>query len=159
MLSDEGKTEVDIWIDEFFESATKVFLLTTENYKEARSNDCVQYVINRGLRQHYEAGYCWHFAHMLLSVFERGKVCWAAPFSHYCFVDEDGIAYDGGGRYCGEAVYLIPEEDCPGCVDGFRHIKGEGGIDSKTELLLIIKRYCKKAKLSYDLKVESFLNL
>ena len=71
-----------------------------------------------------------HFAHMLKTVFERGEVCWAAPFSHFCFVDSDGKAYDGGGRYKGETLYMIPERYCDKFIDAYKHA-GETGLYEK----------------------------
>lgn len=42
----------------------------------------------------FESGYCYYFAHMLKLAFKRGEVCWAAPYGHMVWVDDDGIPYD-----------------------------------------------------------------
>ena len=45
----------------------------------------------------FESGYCYYFAHMLKLAFKRGEVCWAAPYGHMVWVDDDGIPYDISG--------------------------------------------------------------
>lgn len=54
----------------------------------------------------FESGYCYYFAHMLKLAFKRGEVCWAAPYGHMVWVDDDGIPYDISG------------------VKDFRHVPG-----------------------------------
>lgn len=60
------------------------------------------------LRRTFRSGYCYHFACMLKCTFMRGEVCWAAPFGHIVWEDEDGEVYDVEGVYRGEAQYIIP---------------------------------------------------
>ena len=150
------KTDVDIWIDEFFETGRDALLFMIKDNLSMTTVE--RQDIRYGLKTHFEAGYCWHFAHMLKTVFERGEVCWAAPFSHFCFVDDDGKAYDGGGRYIGEALYMIPERYCDKYIDAFKHIK-EKNIEeaSREDLISIIKRYCNYETLHYDSRCERFI--
>ena len=150
------KTDVDIWIDEFFETGRDALLFMIKDDLSLATIE--QQDIVYGLEAHFEAGYCWHFAHMLKTVFERGEVCWAAPFSHFCFVDNDGQAYDGGGRYMGEALYMIPERYCGKFIDAFKHIKGMSIVEAtKKELISIIQRYCEDEALTYNPRLEQYI--
>lgn len=149
------KTDIDIWIDEFFETGRDalLFMINDLALETVEQQDIVY-----GLKAHFEAGYCWHFAHMLKTVFGRGEVCWAAPFSHFCFVDDDGQAYDGGGRYIGEALYMIPERYCDKFIDSYKHIKEKSSVEvSKKDVISIIKRYCDDEALLYDSRFERFI--
>lgn len=74
------------------------------------------------LRRTFMDGYCWQFAHLLMDVFGRGEVCWAAPFSHFVWVDENGVAYDAEGINQGEQAHNIPESYLGEYAEGFRHI-------------------------------------
>ena len=41
------------------------------------------------LYKQFSSGYCYYFAHMLQAAFGRGEVCWAAPYGHIVWVDEE----------------------------------------------------------------------
>lgn len=150
------KTDIDIWIDEFFETGKDTLMYMLKD--DLKLNTVGHQDVVFGLKSHYEAGYCWHFAHMLKNVFERGEVCWAAPFSHFCFVDNDGVAYDGGGRYSGEALYMIPENYCGKYIEAFKHIKGKRIVEaSREDLISVVKIYCDDEATTYNSKLEKFL--
>lgn len=110
------------------------------------------------IRSLFRAGYCYHFAHMLQDTFERGRVVWAAPFGHICWQDENDICYDIEGRYCGEALYMIPEEfteaKIPGNMLRFKHIPGKCYDIKKSEIIELIKAYCKETGETYDIEFE-----
>jgi hypothetical protein len=80
------------------------------------------------IRLQFRAGYCFHFAHMLKLTFNRGEVCWAAPFSHIVWVDGNEIPYDIEGVYTGDYDYLIPltyiEKLYPEFTIGYTHRYG-----------------------------------
>lgn len=105
----------------------------------------------------FRTGYCWHFAVMLHAAFERGKICWAAPFGHVVWVDEDGLPYDIEGLYSGEAFWFIPIEYLGESVEEFKHIRCDCDHMSKDGLIDIMKKYCADAGLDYDPKVEEYL--
>ena len=96
----------------------------------------------------FRNGYCWHFAKMLQAVFERGTVCWAAPFGHMVWVDNDNTPYDSEGIYDGEALYFIPENYLGELVDDFKHTKEAIGV-TKNDLKGIILQYCLDNKVQY----------
>lgn len=56
----------------------------------------------------FRNGLCYHFAHMMKANFKRGEICWAAPFGHIVWKDNNGLVYDCEGFYNGEAEYIIP---------------------------------------------------
>jgi hypothetical protein len=109
----------------------------------------------------YSAGYCWHFAHMLQSVFRRGEVCWAAPFGHMIWLDSDNTAYDIEGKFQREARYLIPEYYLSNFITEFMHIRGMndpiGKPSTREDLIQIMKTYCKTTGNEYDPNVERYL--
>lgn len=129
----EPKTDVEHWINKFYEH--QVMGIYNKTYGVNKSD------IAEGIRSHYRAGYCYAFAHMLKAVFNRGQVCWAAPTSHVCFLDEDNIAYDCEGRYSGEAYDMIPEKYCGNLLEGYKHIPGHDHFITKEEILEVISNY------------------
>ena len=54
----------------------------------------------------FESGYCYYFAHMLKLAFKRGEVCWAAPYGHMVWVDDDGVPYDISGVDYSDEAFL-----------------------------------------------------
>lgn len=61
------------------------------------------------LYQQFISGYCYYFACMLKAAFNRGEVCWAAPYGHIVWVDENDIPYDISGVNKSETDDYIPE--------------------------------------------------
>lgn len=59
----------------------------------------------------FESGYCYYFANLLKEAFERGRVVWAAPYPHICWMDTDGKVYDINGlRNDPEIELYVPIE-------------------------------------------------
>lgn len=117
------------------------------------------------IRKKFRAGYCYYFAHMLRNAFERGEVCWAAPFSHVVWVDTDGTPYDIEGEYKGEAFYFIPEGTIELSYElgltktsmaEFKHI-GHEYHSTKEDLINLMKSYCKGNGIEYDKRAEKYL--
>ena len=97
---------------------------------------------------------------MLKDVFNRGQVCWAAPFGHMVWVDENGTPYDIEGKYQGEAFYFIPEDMCGDSIIGFKHcdlFDKQIHPISKPELISLIKKYCEETGEEYNERVELFM--
>lgn len=72
----------------------------------------------------FESGYCYYFAHILKLAFKRGEVCWAAPYGHMVWVDDDGIPYDISGVDDSDTNDYIPEFMMESTVKDFRHVPG-----------------------------------
>lgn len=104
------------------------------------------------LRSLFRSGYCWHFAHVLKSTFNRGEVCWTAPFGHFVWLDIDNIPYDIEGIYFGDAEYFVPEKYLGDTIKDFQHIPGEGFNAQLIDLEKILNDYLfpKKIKLKVD---------
>lgn len=120
--------------------------------------------IAESVEHHFRSGYCWHLAIILRETFGRGKVCWAAPFGHIVWVDEDDLAYDIEGLYTGEAFYFIPIEYLQkhGHTDeGFKHISDERDIRygdvSAEHLIMIMKDFCAETNTEYNTDAEKYL--
>lgn len=112
-----------------------------------------EYEIIRGT---FRAGYCWHFAHLLKTTFGRGEVCWAAPFGHIVWVDDNGVPYDAEGANFGEQIYHIPEKYLGECLNDFKHIPGGDHKSTKKELTAIIRQYEDDNKLPHTNLKEAF---
>ena len=108
------------------------------------------------LRELFCSGYCWHFAHLLKTTFNRGVVVWAAPFGHFCFQDEDGRCYDIEGLYEGEAFYMIPESYLGEALNDFKHTNVTHRT-SRDEVLDIVKIYCNTTNTRYDSRLENYI--
>lgn len=75
----------------------------------------------------FNNGYCFHFANMLKTTFDRGGLCLTYPYSHFVWMDDDGLAYDINGVYVKEAhdddIEYIPIDMMnKSDIDSFRHI-------------------------------------
>ncbi len=112
------------------------------------------------LRQKFRAGYCWHFAHILKDTFNRGKVCWTAPFGHMVFLDSDNRAYDIEGKYIEkdhECFYLIPESYLGKFINEFTHTKEDFmPVSTKQDLINIVKKYCNDNHIEYHKDIEDY---
>lgn len=94
------------------------------------------------IRRLFRCGYCFYFACILKEAFQRGEICWAAPFGHIVWKDIDDTAYDIEGEYCGEAFYFIPISYLGDLVEEFRHIpEKEYPIATREDLVSIITKY------------------
>lgn len=102
------------------------------------------------IRGTFHAGYCWHFAHLLKATFSRGEVCWAAPFGHFVWVDDNGVPYDVEGLNMGEQDYNIPERYLGGLIKDFTRIPGEAcPCANKEQIIGVIRRYEDDNNLSH----------
>lgn len=110
------------------------------------------------IRCTFRAGYCWHFATLLKATFKRGTVCWAAPFGHFVWLDDNGVVYDVEGVYCGEYVYFIPESYLGDMLNDFLHIPYVSYNAMEDEIMDIIHKYEKDQGIpSQDDYIKHFL--
>lgn len=86
------------------------------------------------LYQQFASGYCYYFACMLKAAFNRGEICWAAPFGHIVWVDENGIPYDISGVNESETDDYIPEYMMGNTILDFKHIAGKVHNTSDQEI-------------------------
>lgn len=100
-------------------------------------------------RNLFRNGYCYYFAHMLQTAFQRGTVCWAAPFGHFVWLDTSGVPYDIEGIYKGEAIELIPESYLGEAINDFRHIQNISYNATTKDIDAIIERYQKDKPSKY----------
>ena len=135
--------------DEFVENQIKAFPDANEKvlyfiidfYYHSAPLDCNLQDYCENIRRQYRAGYCYYFANMLKAAFNRGEICWASPFSHIVWVDEDDIAYDIEGVHNSECNYYIPIRYLGDTIKGFKHIRGLEYITTKEELTKIVQQY------------------
>lgn len=92
----------------------------------------------------FRSGYCYHFANILKTTFERGDICWAAPFGHIVWRDDNfDNVYDIEGVYTGEAELFIPISFIENAVNDFKRIPGVIFNASTDQLNSFIDEYLK----------------
>lgn len=73
------------------------------------------------LKEQFTTGYCYYFAVILKTAFNRGEICWCAPYGHFCWVDEDRTPYDIYGICISEAEHYIPYYFLGEALNDFLH--------------------------------------
>lgn len=104
------------------------------------------------IRNTFARGYCYYFALMLQDAFQRGDICWLAPYSHIVWLDIDGTAYDIDGIVDREFMYCIPVSYIGEYLNDFKH-NSVGFVPkcfyfSKAVGMEVIKRYEDTAGIS-----------
>lgn len=93
------------------------------------------------VRSTFRAGYCYYFAVMLQAAFQRGTICWAAPFGHIVWVDENDVPYDIEGVNDSECDYYIPISFMGNAINDFMHVEGRDFNVSDEDIQNIIDTY------------------
>lgn len=93
------------------------------------------------IRHTFRAGYCYYFAVMLKSAFNRGCVCWAAPYGHIVWLDDNGCPYDIEGVCASDVAYFIPVSFLEDHLQGFKHVGDDGSPTSWEDIVKIIRRF------------------
>lgn len=101
------------------------------------------------LYQQFISGYCYYFACMLKAAFNRGEVCWAAPYGHIVWVDENDIPYDISGVNESETDDYIPEYMMGDTILDFKHIAGKVHNTSDQEIAKMVLDW-------HDIKSDQF---
>lgn len=99
------------------------------------------------LRHTFRAGYCYYFAGILKSAFERGKICWAAPYSHIVWMDDNGCPYDIEGVCPCDTAYYIPVQYMGKYLQGFMNTKQNVPYIDWDNIIKIIRDYEKANNL------------
>ena len=89
----------------------------------------------------FRSGYCYYFAAMLKAAFDRGTICWAAPFGHIVWQDENGICYDIEGVNVSEVEEYIPIEYLGNAINDLRHVRGVHYNITDQEMANIVLKY------------------
>ena len=106
----EGSTDVIEFINEFYNRCG-------ENTKEDEIS----------IRNQFMNGYCYYFAKILQSAFERGTVCWVKCNSHIVWLDTDNKSYDSDGLYNdynrgADIDELLAEDKIKPYIKSFKHV-------------------------------------
>lgn len=96
----------------------------------------------------FSSGYCFYFAVMLREAFQRGDVCWCAPYGHICWVDDNGHPYDIYGTCDSESTYYIPVSYIKDGLADFKHIPGEAFDASEEYIQDAIQRFERDLRIS-----------
>lgn len=96
----------------------------------------------------FTSGYCYYFALMLKDAFQRGEVCWCAPYGHICWVDDNGHPYDIYGTCHSECDYLIPVSYIQDGLTDFKHVPGKTFAASEEYMQEAIQRFEKDLRIS-----------
>lgn len=76
------------------------------------------------IRKQFHNGYCYYFAHMLRTAFNRGTVCIAAPIGHFVWMDDNQVPYDIEGVNESNCSEYVPESFLGDMVQDFLHVSG-----------------------------------
>lgn len=87
-----------------------------------------------GIYTQFANGYCYYFAQMLQTAFHRGEICWAAPFGHIVWLDDNNVAYDISGCNDSECQYYIPVFMLGDMLKDFLHIPDDNYNASDQEI-------------------------
>ena len=101
---------------------------------------------NNSIYNLFSNGYCYYFAVMLKTAFNRGEICWCAPYAHFIWLDTNGIPYDIEGVSTAEANYYIPEAYITDGIADFKHVPGVEFGATKEYIDNAIKMYEKNIK-------------
>lgn len=93
------------------------------------------------LYNQFANGYCYYFAHMLKIAFQRGEICWAAPFGHIVWMDTNNVAYDISGCNDSECQYYIPISMLGDMVKDFTHVPGDTYNASEQDIASVIVKW------------------
>lgn len=111
------------------------------------------------IRKQFRAGYCYYFAVILKDAFQRGEICWAAPYSHIVWLDVNNVPYDIEGVHICEAADYIPlayvNSLYPNFIKSYKHLTdklAKEDIMTQDKLYDIIMSYRK------DYNIEDFSN-
>ena len=140
--------------DRYFEpSAVKEWIRDmhgTDNHSEEVSTFCNTFIRKAcdcgiewdSLRSLFMAGYCYYFAEMMRSAFNRGEVYIAAPYGHVVWRDIDDRYYDIEGEYISDYDAMIPVTD-PFCsIKDFKHLGEKDHLGaSKEQIEFLINKY------------------
>ena len=106
------------------------------------------------IRKKFRAGYCYYFAVMLKDAFQRGEICWCAPYGHICWVDDNGVPYDISGVCDSECDFYIPVRYIPEGIADFKHIPHKAFNASKEYIETAIQAFCRDVIANIENKGE-----
>lgn len=109
------------------------------------------------VEQLFRRGYCYYFALILQTAFNRGKICWCCPIGHIVWVDDDGTPYDIEGVNHSECAEYIPIEYIGDAINDFKHVDRLSYNISQKEIYDIYMKYCREV-LNKDINGEELLN-
>lgn len=93
------------------------------------------------IRNQFQNGYCYYFARMLQTAFNRGTVCIAAPIGHFVWLDENQVPYDIEGVNESDCDEYIPESFLGDMIQDFMHVSGVAHNTTSEEIQELIRRY------------------
>lgn len=92
------------------------------------------------LQNLFTKGYCYYFANMLQTAFNRGTICYAYPYDHIVWYD-NGVAYDITGIY-DKYLHLIDINEAPDILTDYKHLRNQQSTlseqEAETELLKLV---------------------
>lgn len=115
-----------------------------------KNHSSVPYYIERLFR----SGYCYYFAEILKSAFNRGELCWCAPLGHIIWMDIDGIPYDIEGINQSDCLAYIPIKYMGDAINDFKRTDKCFNA-SKNDIIEIMQKYYKDNNKIFN---ESDLN-
>ena len=113
------------------------------NFLYLQSDNCNPHdKITNAIHNQFSNGYCLHFAIILKTLFKTGEICWAAPYGHMVYV-QDNIAYDIDGISRSDCEYYIPISYIKKGIKDFTRVPGQFFDASEEYIQDAIERYKK----------------
>lgn len=95
----------------------------------------------KSMSDQFLSGYCYYFAVMLKTAFGRGEICWAAPYGHIVWVDDNHVPYDAGGVCISDCDDYIPVSYIEEGIKDFMHIPGVEYNASDAFIVNVMEKY------------------
>lgn len=149
MLDQNKNEKIENFINNqlrFYPNADKIVLQFIADFLYHGVPDIPLEESSESVRSTFRAGYCYYFAIMLQAAFKRGTVCWAAPFGHIVWMDENNIPYDIEGVNSSDCDYYIPVSFLGDAIFDFMRVSNKEFNATKDDIDLIIETYVKSIK-------------
>lgn len=101
----------------------EVDLNVLEFIKNFRTSNSIREEV---LEDTFMRGYCYYFANILKTAFERGYIAVTAPYGHIVWVDNE-IGFDINGISTSSGTF-IPIEHLGRHISDFKHVPGEDSV-------------------------------
>lgn len=117
------------------------FIYDFNNMQYNPSDEKKSAIIIEGIYNQFANGYCYYFASMLKTAFNRGEICIAAPLGHIVWVDENNVPYDICGCNESECDYYIPVFMLGDMIKDFKHIPNDEHNTTKDEIAALMTEW------------------
>lgn len=117
------------------------FIYNFNNMQYNSSDKKKSDIIIEGIYNQFANGYCYYFASILKTAFNRGEICIAAPFGHIVWVDENNVPYDICGCNDSECDFYIPVFMLGDMLKDFKHVPNDEHNTTSDEITALMTEW------------------